>query len=187
MPDTKPQPATEPTPAERRSWMQWTELWVVLSGVSALITALTTLGAVIVGLNQLKEARELTLHDSAYASWNQLTAISIEHPELACPDTDAKFASLMGTVDPKLTGGATYRDRYAAYGTLMITTSEQILEMAPRDPYWRFRIEEQLRCNAPAIRFLMHDGSYNQRYSCRLREVIAETMKSPAPACRDED
>ncbi len=165
--------------------MQWTEFWVVLSGVSALITALTTLGAVVVGLNQLKEARELTLHDSAYASWNQLTAISIEHPELACPDTDAKFAKLMGTADPS-EGGGTYHDRYFAYGNLMITTSEQILQMSPDDPYWRFRIEEQLKCNAPAIRFLMSDGSYERRYSCRLRKVVAEAMKSPPPACRDE-
>jgi len=165
--------------------MQWTELWVVLSGVSALITALTTLGAVIVGLNQLKEARELTLHDSAYASWNQLTATSIENPELACPNTDAKFAKLMGAADPKLADGGTYQDRYFAYGNLMITTSEQILQMAPSDPYWRFRIEEQLRCNGPAIRFLMRDGSYEQRYSCRLRTVIAEAMKTAPPVCRD--
>ena len=181
-----PAPEAEPTLAERRSWMQWTELWVVLSGVSALITALTTLGAVIVGLNQLKEARELTLHDSAYASWNQLTATAIEHPEFACPDTDAKFAALMGP-NPKLNGLATGQDQYFAYGNLMITTSEQVLQMAPNDPYWRFRIEEQLKCNAPAIRFLMHGGSYNQRYSCRLRKVIAEAMKTPEPACQDEN
>lgn len=187
MSETTPEPATEPTPAEQRSWMQWTELWVVLSGVSALITALTTLGAVIVGLNQLKEARELTLHDSAYASWNQLTAVAIEHPELACPNTDAKFAKLMGTTDPKLAAGGDIQVRYAAYGDLMITTSEQILQMAPHDPYWRFRIEEQLKCNAPAIRFLMQDGSYEARYSCRLRKVIAEAMKTPPPACADED
>jgi hypothetical protein len=179
MADDTPKSQTEPSPAEQRSWMQWTELWVVLSGVSAVITALTTLGAVIVGLNQLKEARELTLHDSAYASWNQLTAVSIEHPELACPDTDAKFAALIGT------GGAD-QARYAAYGNLMITTSEQILQMAPSDPYWRFRMREQLKCNAPAIRFLMRDGSYDRRYSCRLRKLIAETMKTPPPSCSDD-
>jgi hypothetical protein len=164
--------------------MQWTELWVVLSGVSALITALTTLAAVIVGLNQLKEARELTLHDSAYASWNQLTVTAIEHPEFACPDTDAKFARLMAP-DPKPGGATVSHDQYFAYGNLMITTSEQILQMAPSDPYWRFRIEEQLRCNGPAIRFLMRDGSYEQRYSCRLRTVIAEAMKTAPPVCRD--
>jgi hypothetical protein len=33
----------------------------------------------------------------------------------------------------------------------------------------------------------MSDGSYERRYSCRLRKVIAEAMKSPAPACKDED
>jgi hypothetical protein len=180
-----PDRQSEPTSAERRSWMQWTEFWVVLSGISALITALTTLGAVIVGLNQLKEARELTLHDSAYASWNQLTVTSIEHPELACPDTEAKFAKLMTTVDPKSDGG-TYQARYAAYGTLMITTAEQILQMAPDDRYWRFRIQEQLKCNAPAIRYLIRDGSYEKRYSCRLRRLIAETMATPQPNCTPE-
>ena len=58
----------------------------------------------------------------------------------------------------------------------MITTFEQVLQMAPRDPYWRFRIAGQVRCNAPAIRFLEREGTYDRRYSCRLRQVIAETL-----------
>ena len=67
--------------------------------------------------------------------------------------------------------------------TIKQITSEQILQMAPNDPYWRFRISERLKCNAPAIRYLMSEGSYEKRYSCPLRRVIAETMKTPAPAC----
>jgi len=55
--------------------------------------------------------------------------------------------------------------------------------MAPKDPYWRFRISERIRCNGPAIRFLQRQGTYEQRYSCRLRHVIAETLGQPAPAC----
>jgi hypothetical protein len=65
----------------------------------------------------------------------------------------------------------------------MITTFEQILQMAPNDPYWRFRIRDRLRCNAPAIRFLRQQGTYNQRYSCPLRQVIAEEMGEPAVSC----
>ncbi|MFO1014459.1 MAG: hypothetical protein U1E50_11930 [Caulobacteraceae bacterium] len=47
--------------------------------------------------------------------------------------------------------------------------------------------EERIKCHAPAIRFLMAEGTYEQRYSCRLRLVIAEAMRQPAPACRPED
>jgi len=85
--------------------------------------------------------------------------------------------------DPKSPTGGAYKDRYAVYGQQLITTDEQILEMAPHDPRWRFLIEEQMRCQAPAIRFLMAEGTYEQRYSCRLRSVIADAMRLPAPRC----
>jgi len=172
-----------PTPAEERSWMHSTAFWAVLGGFSSLLTALTTLGAVAVGLNQLKESRDLTLINAAYSSWNELSQATLANPEFACADTDAKFARLMTSPDTKSLTGGTYQDRYAAYGNLLITTSEQILEMAPDDRYWRFRIAERMRCNAPAIRSLMADGTYEKRYSCRLRGLIAEVMHTPAPAC----
>jgi hypothetical protein len=93
----------------------------------------------------------------------------------------------MTSADPKSATGGTYRDRYTAYGNLMITTSEQVLRMAPSDPYWRFRIEERLRCNAPAIRYLQRQGTYEKRYSCRLRGLIAEALAQPLPSCQPED
>jgi hypothetical protein len=173
-----------PTAAEERSWLHSTAFWAVLGGLSSLLTGLTTLAAVIVGVQQLKESRELSLQDAAYASWNELSQASLANPELSCPDTDAKLQKLLQTPDPKSSTGGTYRDRYTAYGNLVITTSEQVLQMAPRDPYWRFRIAERIRCNAPAIRFLQREGTYERRYSCRLRQVIAETLAEPAPACQ---
>jgi hypothetical protein len=175
-----------PTAAEERSWLHSTAFWAVLGGLSSLLTGLTTIGAVIVGIQQLHESRELSLQDAAYASWNELSQASLANPELSCPDTDAKLQKLFNTPDPKSTTGGTYRDRYTAYGNLMITTSEQVLQMAPRDPYWRFRIAERIRCNAPAIRFLMREGTYDQRYSCRLRHVIAQSLGEPVPACVEE-
>jgi hypothetical protein len=87
------------------------------------------------------------------------------------------------TVDPKSPTGGAYRDRDTAYGNLMTTTAEQVLRMAPDDPYWRFRIAERIRCNAPAIRFLMKEGTYERRYSCPLRKVIAESLSQPPPRC----
>jgi hypothetical protein len=185
-----PAPHTEdapPTVAEERSWLRSTAFWAVLGGLSSLLTGLTTLGAVIVGIQQLRESRELTLLDSAYASWNELNQASLSNPELSCPDTEAKFLKLMQTPDPRSATGGTFQDRYAAYGNLMITTSEQVLKMAPNDPYWRFRIEERLRCNAPAIRYLQREGTYEKRYSCRLRGLISEAFGEPAPNCRLED
>jgi hypothetical protein len=92
----------------------------------------------------------------------------------------------MSSPDPKSTTGGTYLDRYTAYGNLLITTSEQVLRMAPNDPEWRFRIQERIKCNAPAIRYLMAQGTYDKRYSCRLRHVIAEALVVPAPTCKDE-
>ena len=155
----------------------------MLGGLSSLLTGLTTLAAVIVGVQQLKESRELSLQDAAYASWNELSQASLANPELSCPDTDAKLQKLFQTPDPKSATGGTYRDRYTAYGNLVITTSEQVLQMAPHDPYWHFRIAERIRCNAPAIRYLQREGSYDKRYSCRLRHVIAEVLKQAPPAC----
>ena len=185
-----PSPEVEeaaPTIAEERSWLRSTAFWAVLGGISSLLTGLTTLAAVIVGIQQLHEARELNLLDAAYNSWNALTEASLSNPELACPDTEEKFQNLMNSPDPKSTTGGTYRDRYTAYGNLVITTSEQVLKMAPSDPYWRFRIEERIRCNGPAIRFLQREGTYEKRYSCRLRRLIAEALAEPQPSCRNED
>jgi hypothetical protein len=124
-----------------------------------------------------------SLQDAAYASWNELNQASLANPELNCPDTDAKLQKLLTTPDPKSATGGTFQDRYSAYGNLVITTSEQVLQMAPRDPYWRFRIAERIRCNAPAIRYLQRDGTYEKRYSCRLRHVIADVLRQPRPAC----
>jgi hypothetical protein len=180
---TPDEAAETPTMAEERSWLRSTAFWAVLGGISSLLTGLTTLGAVVVGVQQLHEARELALADAAYTSWNALNDASLSNPELACPDTDAKLQKLMETPDPKSATGGTYRDRYTAYGNLLITTSEQVLQMAPKDPYWRFRIEERIRCNAPAIRYLQREGTYEKRYSCRLRGVIAEVLNSPPPKC----
>jgi hypothetical protein len=175
-----------PSAAEERSWLHSTAFWAVLGGLSSLLTGLTTVAAVIVGIQQLQTSRELSLQDAAYASWNELIQASLANPELDCPDTEDKLQKLLRTPDPKSATGGTYQDRYAAYGELIITTSEQVLQMAPRDPYWRFRIAERIRCNAPAIRYLQREGAYDRRYSCRLRHVIAETLAEPAPACADE-
>ena len=182
---TDPEPANqgEPTAAEERSWLHSTAFWAVLGGFSSLLTGLFTLGAVIVGIQQLHESRELSLQDAAYASWNELNQASLSNPELNCPDTDAKLAKLQTTPDPRSATGGTFADRYSAYGNLVITTSEQVLQMAPRDPYWRFRIAERISCNAPAIRYLQREGSYDKRYSCRLRHVIAVVLKQQPPAC----
>lgn len=184
---TTQQEAELPTVAEERSWLRSTAFWAVLGGLSSLLTGLTTLGAVIVGIQQLHESRELTLLDSAYTSWNELNQAGLANPELVCPNTDAKFQKLMQTPDPKSATGGTFQDRYAAYGQLMITTSEQVLRMAPDDPYWRFRIEEQMRCNAPAIRYLQREGTYEKRYSCRLRWLISDALCQPKPKCADGD
>jgi hypothetical protein len=178
-----PEPDKPPTAAEERGWLRSTAFWAILGGISSLLTGVTTVAAVIVGVQQLHESRELALADAAYASWNELSQASLANPELSCPDTEDKLQKLMTTVDPRSATGGTYRDRYTAYGNLMITTAEQVLQMAPDDPYWRFRIEERIRCNAPAIRFLMREGTYEQRYSCRLRAVIADALVQPPPKC----
>jgi hypothetical protein len=183
---TDPEPAkaeAAPTAAEERSWLHSTAFWAVLGGVSSLVTGVTTIAAVVVGIQQLQESRELSLQNAAYSSWNELNEASLANPELACPDTDAKLLKLFNTPDPKSSTGGTYRDRYAAYGNLVITTSEQMLQMAPSDPFWRFRIEERIRCNAPAIRSLQRDGTYEKRYSCPLRRVIAGVLQQPSPVC----
>jgi hypothetical protein len=185
---SEPEPgddATPPTAAEERSWLHSTAFWAVLGGISSLLTGLTTLGAVVVGIQQLRESRELSLQDAAYNSWNELNQASLANPELACPNTDAKLQKLLTTPDPKSATGGTYQERYTAYGNLVITTSEQVLQMAPRDPYWRFRIAESIRCNAPAIRYLQRQGTYEKRYSCGLRGVIAEVLSQPKPVCSD--
>jgi hypothetical protein len=182
---TDPDPGSEaaPSAAEERSWLHSTAFWAVLGGLSSLLTGLTTIGAVVVGIQQLRESRELSLQNAAYASWNELNQADLANPELACPDTEAKLQKLLSTVDPKSSTGGTYQDRYAAYGNLMITTSEQVLQMAPQDPYWRFRIAERVRCNAPASRFLRRQGTYEKRYSCRFRRVIADALSEPPPKC----
>jgi hypothetical protein len=182
-PEPKPDPEPLPTAAEERHWLHSTAFWAVLGGVSSLVTGLTTIAAVIVGIQQLRESRELSLENAAYSSWYALNEAGLANPELSCPDTDAKLLKLLTTPDPKSSTGGTYRDRYAAYGNLVITTSEQMLQMAPADPYWRFRIEERIRCNGPAIRSLQRDGTYDKRYSCQLRGVIAKVLAQTPPNC----
>jgi len=163
------------------------EFWALVGGVSAIITAITAVIAVFVGLGQLKIARDLQVMDSTYQSWNNLNQATLSNPELACPNTEAKFNKLMTSVDPKSPTGGTYQDRYAAMGYMMITTSEQLLQMAPGDKRWEFLIKERVRCNAPAIRHLMAEGTYEKRYSCRLRRVIADALNQPAPICKDDE
>ena len=182
---TDPDPKNEaaPTAAEERHWLHSTAFWAVLGGISSLLTGITTIAAVVVGIQQLRESRELSLQNAAYASWNELNQASLANPEFACTNTPAKLQQLLTTVDPKSPTGGTYNDRYAVYGNLMITTSEQVLQMAPKDPYWRFRIAERVRCNAPAIRYLRQQGTYEKRYSCRFRGVIAQVLGEPPPQC----
>ncbi|MFZ5670449.1 MAG: hypothetical protein ACOY4K_13225 [Pseudomonadota bacterium] len=170
-------------PAEERSWLRSTAIWSILGGAATIITAVTAVLAVYLGLDQIKAARQLQNMDSAYQSWNALNQVTLANPELACPNTEEKFARLMSTPDPMSKTGDTYQDRYTAYGYMLITTSEQILEMAPDDPRWEFLIAERIKCHAPAIRFLQKEGTYEKRYSCRLRQVIAEAFDQPVPAC----
>lgn len=170
-------------PKEERSWLRSTAIWSVLGGVATIVTAVTAVLAVYVGIDQIKVARQIQVMDSTYASWNTLNQVTIANPELACPSTDAAFNTLMSTPDPLSKTGGTYQDRYTAYGYMLITTSEQVLEMAPKDPRWEFLIAERIKCHAPAIRFLQKEGSYEKRYSCRLRRVIAGALEQPVPVC----
>jgi len=163
------------------------EFWALVGGVSALVTALTAVVGVGVGLYQLKTTRDVEVMDSTYQSWNALNQATLANPELACPDTDEKFRRLMSTADPHSANGGTYQDRYTAYGYMLITTSEQILQMAPGNERWAFLVKERIRCNAPAIRSLQADGSYEKRYSCRLRRVIADALNQPRPICPKDD
>ncbi len=163
------------------------EFWALVGGASAVITALTAVIAVAIGIYQLKTTREVTIMDSTYQSWNALNQATLANPELACPNTDEKFNKLLSTTDPRSVNGGTYQDRYTAYGYMLITTSEQILQMAPGDERWAFLIKERIKCNAPAIRYLQAEGTYEKRYSCRLRRVIAQALNQPAPICRKDD
>lgn len=172
-------------PAEERSWLRSTAFWSVVGGIGTVITAATAVMAVVLGADQLKTARQLQARDSAYNSWNLLNEVTLQNADLACPNTDEKFAKLMTQIDPSSKLGATWRDRYTAYGYMVITTSEQILEMAPNDPRWEFLIRERMRCHAPALRSLQADGTFKQRYSCKLQRIIAEELKQTAPDCTD--
>ncbi len=173
-------------PPEERSWLRSTAFWSVVGGIGTVITAMTAVAAVLVAVDQLDTARELQTKDAAYNSWNSLNTVTLENPDLACPNTDEKFKRLMTEVDPESRLGATWRDRYTAYGYMVITTSEQILAMAPGDKRWEFLIRERMRCHAPALRSLQVDGTFDKRYSCRLQKIIAEELKQPAPTCRVE-
>ena len=175
------------TPKEEAHWLRSTAMWSIIAGVATVITAVTAVLAVFVAVDQLKTARQLQIMDSTYQSWNTLNAATLDNPELACPNTTEKFNILMSTADPRSPIHATYLDRYTAYGYMQITTFEQILKMAPGDRRWEFLIAERIKCQAPAIRHLMAEGTYEQRYSCRLRKVIAGALNVAAPVCRDED
>lgn len=168
-----------PESEARKWWLLSVEFWALIGGISALITAITTLAAVFVGFRQLGEARAISQEQAAYAGFSELQSIGVEHPELWCPNTDASFGALMA--QPASAA------RYSAYGNLVINNSEQLLRMGNDDGRWNFLIRERIRCHAPAIRYLMREGSYTARYSCRLRQLIAEEMRSPRPGCPAED
>ena len=34
---------------------------------------------------------------------------------------------------------------------------------------------------------LQREGTYNRRYSCRLRRLISEALNQPAPTCAEAD
>lgn len=169
---------------KERSWLNSAAVWAIIGSASSVLTGLMTIGVVIVGIQQVQVSRELSIQSAAFTSWNELNEASLANPELACPNTDAKLQALLTTPDPKSALGGTYRDRYTAYGNLMITTFEQVMDMAPDDPYWRFRVAERVRCNAPAIRYLQRDGTYGRRYSCRLRQLIAGVLAQAPPTCQ---
>ena len=173
-------------PPEERSWLRSTAFWSVIGGIGSVITAITAVAAVFVGVDQLNTARELQGRDATFNSWNLLNAVTLENPDLACPNTEQKFRRLMTEQDPESKLGATWRDRYTAYGYMVITTSEQILAMAPGDERWEFLIRERMRCHAPALRSLQADGTFKKRYSCRLQQIVAEELKQPKPSCSEK-
>lgn len=168
-----------PPPSEsRKLWLLSVEFWALVGGISALVTAITAVGAVLIGFAQLNEQRVLQREQSAYEGFAQLQALGVEHPELACPSNDAAFGALMSQPVSEA--------RYGAFGELVINNSEQLLQMAPNDRRWEFLIRERMRCHAPAIRFLMRQGTFDRRYSCRLRQLIAEEMHTTRPTCPTE-
>lgn len=175
------------TPKEEQSWLRSTALWSILGGVATIITAVTAVIAVYLGLAQIRTARELQAADNAYQSWNALNQAMLDNPDLACVETDEQFQKLMQSPDPKSNLGNTYRQRYTAYGYLVTTTSEQILRMAPNDEHWKFLIAERMKCAAPAIRYIQREGTYEKRYSCGLRRVIAGALNQPAPTCMKDE
>lgn len=160
---------------------------VVVGAVASIVTTLTAIVAVFIGLRQLEEQRVLTAQSVAYATWTELQLATLDNPDLACPSTQAAFERVMAAPDPNSDTGQTLAARYTAYGLMVITNSEQLLQIAPDDPKMEFVVRERMRCHEPALRFLMKDGTYEKRYSCRLRRLIADELKWPAPECRVEE
>lgn len=108
-------------PPEERSWLRSTAFWSVVGGIGSVITAATAVAAVFVAVDQLNTARELQGRDSTFNSWNLLNTVTMENPDLACPNTEEKFRRLMTEQDPESRLGASWRDRYTAYGYMVIT------------------------------------------------------------------
>lgn len=159
---------------------------VLIGAVASIVTTLTAVVAVFIALRQLDEQRTLTARSLAYETWTELQNASLENPDLTCPNTDEAFAKVMSSPDPRSELGGTMAARYTAYGLLVIRNSEELLALAPDDKQMEFVIRERMRCHAPALRFLKKDGTFDKRYSCGLRRLIADELAWPAPDCRVE-
>jgi hypothetical protein len=128
----------------------------------------------------------------AYEIWGQYLRLAFEHPEL----TEKSWTEMVGVA--KATGDYTQIEKFEWFTSIMVFSAEEILETCPEEVMeisaeevqgasdkdaWRNVVKNQIGyCDEY---FLGHGERYNNTYSTKLKNLIAEVKKEIDAAAKE--
>jgi hypothetical protein len=155
----------------RRSWA-----WDNADTLSAVVTALAALAALIYAHLQISENRRAGREANANELWRETLRLGFDNPKLSDPSLKlADFDYQKLTVD----GSRELFQKYDIYVDTLLSASDEILETTPTRE-WKISMRIQLR---PHRDYLLsqhfRNSDYLEQYGAPLRAFLNEILDKP--------
>jgi hypothetical protein len=151
-------------------------LLTVLSAVAGIIAAAATALTVFVGIRQLSEGRRLANEKYARDAWTSYLKVAFDHPEFGYTDL-ALAHSKQKTVQGMIDSGELHCERYLWFFTILLDSSERILEYLPTKD-WEDAVVSQLRYHKAIIQVVWFgkEDPWEPYYSKALNRLVTERI-----------
>lgn len=151
-------------------------LLTVLSAVAGIVAAAATALTVFVGVRQLSEGRRLANEKHARDAWTSYLKVAFDHPEFGSTDlalAHSKQQSAKGMID----SGELHCERYLWLFTILLDTSESILEYLPTQD-WESAVVSQLKYHKAIIQVVWfgEGDPWERYYSNALNRLVIQRL-----------